>query len=116
MSGFRKPFVPPTDSESLVVRTLHYGGEEHPATEKCSITVPVARLQLKTPESVHAAKLLAGTRWTPTPPSNSGIPEAEGGGEHGYIQISCDNFPEGAINLQWCCDALDRLVAEANVR
>lgn len=37
-------------------------------------------------------------------------------GEHGFIKISCEQFPEGQMNLKWCMDTLRRLVKESNVR
>lgn len=40
----------------------------------------------------------------------------EAGKEHGYIKISCEDFPHPAQNLKWASDVIDRLVTEANVR
>jgi small subunit ribosomal protein S35 len=113
--AFRKPFVPPTPETPLVVRSISYGGEEHPVTVKRVIVVPVAHLPLKDDAARHSLKLIAGTRWTPTPPRDSGIGSEEPGGEHGYVKISCEDFPRPAMNLKWASDALDRLVEEANV-
>lgn len=112
--AFRKPFVPPTPETPLVVRSISYGGEEHPVTLKRVIVVPVAHLPLKDDAARHSLKLIAGTRWTPTPPRDSGIGGGETGGEHGYVKISCEDFPMPAMNLKWASDALDRLVEEAN--
>lgn len=83
---------------------------------KRTIVVPVARLPLKDEPAKHKFKLLAGTRWTPDPPPNSGIGKDESGGEHGYFKIACEDFPKPAMNLKWASDALDGLLAEANVR
>ncbi|KAF9787238.1 mitochondrial ribosomal subunit protein-domain-containing protein [Thelephora terrestris] len=112
--AFRKPFVPPTPKTPVVVRSISYGGEEHPATLKRVIVVPVAHLPLKDDSARHSLKLIAGSRWTPTPPRDSGIGSDAPGGEHGYVKISCEDFPRPAMNLKWASDALDRLIEEAN--
>ncbi|PCH33870.1 hypothetical protein WOLCODRAFT_60875 [Wolfiporia cocos MD-104 SS10] len=112
--AYRKPFVSPSPSTPLVVRSISYGGEEHPAMVKRVIVAPVSRLPLKSSAAIHKFKLLAGPRWTPQPPPNAGIDHNEAGGEHGYIKISCEDFPKPAMNLKWASDALDRLIAEAN--
>ncbi|KAI0053344.1 hypothetical protein FA95DRAFT_1481854 [Auriscalpium vulgare] len=111
--AFRKPFIPPTTANPVVVRSIWYGGEEHPATAKRVLTVPLSRLPLKDEHAFHKARLLAGPRWTPTPPKDSGLKAEEGEGK-GFIKISCEDFPEPAMNLKWASDTLDRLVAEAN--
>ncbi|KAI0778458.1 mitochondrial ribosomal subunit protein-domain-containing protein [Trametes elegans] len=112
--AYRKPFVPPDASHPLVVRSISYGGEPHPAAAKSTIVVPVARLPLKNDAAIHKFKVLAGVRWTPDPPTNSGINAEEGGGEHGFFKISCEDFPKAAMNLKWASDTLDRLLAAAN--
>ena len=114
--AYRKPFVPPSDSEPLVIRSTTYGGEEHPATERRIIVVPVAKLPLKNEKAIHKFKVLAGVRWTPDAPTDSGIAPNENGDEHGYFKISAEHFDVGAMNLKWASDTLDRLIAEANVR
>ena len=114
-SAYRKPFVPPSASSPLVVRSITYGGEDHPATFKRTITVPISRLPLKDKSAVHKFKLLAGPRWTLEPPANSGISPLEEDKEHGYFTISCEDFPMAAQNMKWASDALDRLLTEANV-
>ncbi|KAH9937198.1 mitochondrial ribosomal subunit protein-domain-containing protein [Fomitopsis serialis] len=112
--AYRKPFVPPSSSAPLVVRSIAYGGEEHPASLKRTIVVPVARLPLKDEAAIHKFKLLTGSRWTPEPPVNSGISPLEESPEHGYFSVSCEDFPMPAQNLKWASDALDRLLTEAN--
>ena len=82
---------------------------------KRTIVTPVAHLPLKNDAAIHKFKLLAGVRWSPEPPKDSGIDQDEPGKEHGYIKISCEDFPRPAMNLKWASDALDRLIAEANV-
>lgn len=114
-SAFRKTFVPPTLETPVVVRSISYGGEEHPATAKRVIVVPVAHLPLKDDAARHSLKLIAGSRWAPTPPRDSGIGSDAPGGEYGYVKISCEDFPRPAMNLKWASDALDRLIEEANV-
>ncbi|TDL28509.1 hypothetical protein BD410DRAFT_227049 [Rickenella mellea] len=112
---WRKPFIPLSKATPLVVRTIDYGGEPHPATAKRVIVAPVAKLPLKTPEAVENFKLLAGTRWSPSPPRDSGISIEEDNGEHGFVKISCGDFPVPGMNLKWASDVLERLVVEAHV-
>jgi small subunit ribosomal protein S35 len=113
--AFRKDFVPPDSSKPVIVRSVHYAGEEHPVTAKRVIVVPVGDLPLRNEAAVHKIKVLAGTRWTPQPPTDAGASGIRGWGE-GFIKISCERFPEPAMNLKWASDVLDRLVVEANVR
>ena len=94
---------------------MSYGGEEHPAAVKRALTVAVSQLPLKDERAIHKFRLLAGVRWTPTPPKDSGIKPGESA-EYGYVKISCEDFPEPAMNLKWVSDRLDDLVNEANVR
>jgi small subunit ribosomal protein S35 len=107
--------VAPTKETPLVVRSISYGGEEHPATAKRVIVSAVANLPLKSDAARHSLKLIAGSRWTPTRPKDSGVGSDEAGSEHGYIKISCEDFPRPAMNLKWASDALDRIITEANV-
>ncbi|KAF8632587.1 hypothetical protein AX15_001794 [Amanita polypyramis BW_CC] len=111
--AFRKPFIPPTTETPVIVRSIDYAGEEHPATAKRVIVVPVDQLPLKNDDAVHKLKLLAGSRWTPNPPVDAGVSGLELW-DNGYIKISCEDFPKPAQNLKWASDTLDRLVAEAN--
>jgi len=78
------------------------------------IVVPVAHLPLKNDAARHSLKLIAGSRWTPTPPRDSGIGNDEPGGDHGYVKIACEDFQRSAMNLKWASDALDRLIEEAD--
>lgn len=112
---WREEFQAPSSDKPLVVRTIDYGGEEHPATSKRTVVVPVAHLPLNGPKARHALKLLAGPRWSPSPPSDSGIGPDEALLEDGFIKISCEDFPQPGMNLKWISDVLDRLIAEANV-
>ena len=100
-----------------MVRSISYAGEEHPATKKRVIIVAVSKLPLHSPQAIHKLKLLAGPRWSDRPPRDSGVglEEDEKIGQHGYIKISCDDFPEPAMNVKWGCDILDGLLKEANV-
>ena len=115
-AAYRKPFVPPDASNPLVIRSISYGGEQHPAAAKRTIVVPVAKLPLQNADAIHKFKVLAGVRWTPDPPTDSGIGPEESGHEHGYFKIACEDFPKDAMNLKWASDTLDRLLAAANVR
>ena len=81
-----------------------------------SATPAVAYLPLRDATAIHKCKVLAGVRWSSEPPKDGGFRYKEAGGEHGYIKIACEDFKEPAMNLKWASDALDRLVAEANVR
>jgi len=112
--AYRKPFIPPTPSTPSIMRSVDYAGEEHPATMKRAIVVPVAHLSLRGEDAIHNIKLLAGPRWTPDPPADSGVGRNEAGGEHGYIKIACEDFPQPAMNLKWASDTLDRLISEAD--
>ena len=114
-SAYRKPFVPPTAANPLVVRSMSYGGEDHPVSRKRTVVVPVAQLPLKDKDAIHTFKLLAGPRWTPEPPRDAGVGPEETSGEHGYFKISCEDYPKGPMNLKWISDTLHRLIMEANV-
>ncbi|PFH50789.1 hypothetical protein AMATHDRAFT_60439 [Amanita thiersii Skay4041] len=111
--AFRRPFKPPTSDTPIVVRSITYAGEEHPAAAKRVIVVPVDQLPLKDNDAIHKLKLLAGPRWTPNPPADAGVSDIELWG-NGYIKISCEDFPKPAQNLKWASDTLDRLIMEAN--
>jgi small subunit ribosomal protein S35 len=115
VEAYRKQYVPPTSRTPLIVRAIDYAGEEHPAAVKRSVVVPVAHLPLRGEDAIHKAKLLAGPRWTPDAPANAGVGRDEPGSEHGYIKISCEDFPKPAMNLKWASDVLDALISEANV-
>ncbi|KAF8592074.1 hypothetical protein K439DRAFT_1626578 [Ramaria rubella] len=116
LRALRRPFVPPSDSTPVIVRAISYAGEDHPAINKRVIVAPVSKLPLRSPEAIHKLKLLSGPRWTARPPSDSGIgfEEDRSIGEHGYVKISCEDFPEPAMNLKWGSDVLDTLLQEAN--
>lgn len=92
---------------------MSYPGEEHPAAVKRALTVAVSQLPLKDKRAIYKFRLLAGVRWTPAPPKDSGIKPGESA-EHGYVKISCEDFPEPAMNLKWVSDRLDDLINEAN--
>ncbi|KAK0464908.1 mitochondrial ribosomal subunit protein-domain-containing protein [Desarmillaria tabescens] len=113
--AYRKPFIPPTSATPLVVRSLGYGGEPHPATNKRVVVVAVDDLPLKDEAAIHRIKVLAGPRWAPRPPLDGGISNLDNWG-NGYIKISCENFPRPEMNLSWASDTLDRLIQEANER
>lgn len=77
--------------------------------------MPVAQLPLRDEDAIHKFKILAGPRWTPDPPKDAGVGPNEANREHGYMKISCEDFPEPAQNLKWASDVIERLIAEANV-
>ena len=113
--AYRRDFVPPADDAPMIVRSMHYQGEPHPASIKRSLVVPVDKLPLKNEAAVHKFKLIAGPRWTPNPPSDSGVSGLADWG-NGYFKISCEDFPKASQNLKWSSDTLDKLIEEANVR
>ncbi|KIJ45615.1 hypothetical protein M422DRAFT_166545 [Sphaerobolus stellatus SS14] len=113
----RLPFnPPPMTATPLVVRAISYSGEAHPVIKKRVVVSAVSQLPLKTPEARHKFKLLAGPRWTEIPPRDGGIgvQEHEKFGGDGYIKISCEDFPEAAMNLKWIDDVMQNLIKEAN--
>ncbi|KAF8527951.1 mitochondrial ribosomal subunit protein-domain-containing protein [Hysterangium stoloniferum] len=116
LKRLRSPFIPPTATTPLVIRSISYNGEGHPATRKRVIVAAVSQLPLDSSQAVHKLKLLAGPRWSSKPPHNSGIgsEQHEKTGSHGYIKLSCEEFPEPEMNLKWGCDLLDNLLREAN--
>lgn len=83
---------------------------------KRTIVTPVALLPLRNDAARHRFKVLAGVRWSIEPPKDAGIGRDEDVGKHGYIKISCEDFPKASMNLKWASDAIDRLIAAANVR
>jgi small subunit ribosomal protein S35 len=93
---------------------MHYQGESHPAVIKRVIVVPVDQLPLSGEQAIHKIKLLAGSRWTPNPPKDSGVGLNEEW-KNGFIKISCESFPRASMNWSWASDTLDKLVDVANV-
>jgi len=112
--AFRKSFIPPTSTTPLVIRSVNFGEEQHPLMAKRTVVLAIAHLPLRNEVAVQRAKLLAGVRWTPDPPRDSGIPTDENAAEHGFIKISCEDFPRANMNLKWISDTIDKLVREAN--
>ncbi|KAL0575825.1 37S ribosomal protein S24, mitochondrial [Marasmius crinis-equi] len=112
LSAFRKPFEP-LKSDALIVRSIDYGGEDHPAIKKRVVTVAVDSLPLRDQDAVHKFKLLAGPRWTLRPPTDGGVSGLENWG-NGFVKISCEDFPQPSQNLKWISDTLDKLIEEAN--
>jgi len=94
---------------------MHYQGEPHPADVKRVIVVPVHSLPLKDEAALHKFIILAGSRWSPVPPTDGGVSGLDNWG-NGYIKISCEDFPRPSQNLKWASDTLDKLIEEANVR
>lgn len=116
-SALRRPFIPPGPSKPLIIRSISYAGEDHPVDRKRVIVAPVSQLPLSSPAAIHKLKLLAGPRWFPDPPRDSGIglKQHEEVGLHGYIKLSCEEFPQASMNLKWSGDIMNRLLKEANV-
>lgn len=106
--------MPPTSAQPLIVRSIDYLGQEHPAQNKKSIVVAVDDLPLKNEMAKKRLILLAGPRWTPNPPADAGISKhAEWG--YGFVKIACEDYPQPAMNLKWISDTLDKLIEKANV-
>jgi small subunit ribosomal protein S35 len=104
--------VPPTSEQPLIVRSTEYLGSR--PTIKRSMVVAVDDLPLKNEIAKKRLILMAGSRWTPNPPTDAGISNhAEWG--HGFVKISCEDFQQPARNLKWISDTLDKLVERANV-
>ncbi|KAF7985267.1 hypothetical protein HWV62_6401 [Athelia sp. TMB] len=112
--ALRQPFKPPTSKTPLIVRSVDYAGEQHPALNKRTVVVPISQLPLRDGDAIHKFKVLAGPRWSPEPPKDAGVGPNESDREHGYMKISCEDFPEPAQNLKWASDVIDRLISEAN--
>jgi small subunit ribosomal protein S35 len=112
--ALRKPFIPPTSKEPLIVRSTDYLGDSHPADNKKSVVVAVDDLQLKDEIAKKRLIMLAGPRWTPNPPADAGISKYADWG-YGYVKIACEAYPLPAQNLKWISDTLDRLIERANV-
>ncbi|THH33520.1 hypothetical protein EUX98_g663 [Antrodiella citrinella] len=110
---YRKPFTPPSSSTPLIIRSISYGGEEHPADRKRVIVAPVSKLPLKGDDARKRFKLLAGVRWSPEPPKDGGVSSKESD-TWGYFKLACEDFPVPAMNLNWASDTLSRLIEEAN--
>ncbi|KAH8835751.1 mitochondrial ribosomal subunit protein-domain-containing protein [Flagelloscypha sp. PMI_526] len=111
--AFRKPFEPPTATTPLIIRSLYYGGEEHPVEKKRCVVVAVDDLPLDTDAAIHRLKLIAGPRWSIDPPKDGGV-RMNTVTSHGYIKIACEDFPTPAMNFKWASDALDSLIKAAN--
>lgn len=79
--------------------------------------VPVAKLPLSSPAAVHKFKLVAGPRWSIECPKDAGLSteEFEALGKEGFVKISMEDLPEQPMNMKWCSDVLDRMIAESNV-
>jgi hypothetical protein len=114
LPAYRKPFKP-LKSDCLIVRSIQYAGEEHPATAKRVVTVAIDDLPLRNEAAVHKFKLLAGPRWSIRPPADSGVSGLSAWG-NGFVKIACEDFPNPEQNLKWISDRLDSLIKEANVR
>jgi small subunit ribosomal protein S35 len=112
--ALRVPYNPPP-RRPLVVRSISYGNEQHPVSAKKTVTVPLLALPLMTPDSIHKFIVLAGVHWSPEPPKNSGIGTDEVISPLGYFRLSCERYPDGAMNLNWIMKTIDRLVKESNV-
>ena len=80
------------------------------------MVVSVSRLGISPGESIHNIKLLAGRRWWRTIPKNAGIASGIASEKHGFIKVSCEDFPLSGMNLKWSNDFLEKLIQRAIVR
>jgi len=112
----RMKYEPPTAATPLIVRAVSYSGEQHPVLAKRVVVSAISQLPLQTPEAIHKFKLMAGPRWCEEPPRDSGIgqKEHEEVGKHGYIKVSCEDFPDAQMNLKWISDVINNLIQESN--
>lgn len=102
-----------------------------PAAAHRTLVVPVARLGLRDAAAINRAKLIAGPRWSPGFPSTGMLyaddelsmkPHAnwfgadfKNIGREGWIKFTSDRFPTARMNRKFLSDALEKLVAAANV-
>lgn len=123
-TAFRQPYNPPDKSSFLRFRFQHYQGEEHPASRKVVLSVPVSTLfetgALRTPQARHKFLLLAGSRYDSMAGRKHETQQTASDGEAsnkslGEVNISCELMPSERQNMKWCSDVLDKLIEEANV-
>jgi small subunit ribosomal protein S35 len=118
------PFQPPNpETHYLRLTSFHNTSDpSDPLTSKKVLRVPISRLPLNSPESVHRFKLLVGPRWVPPTgvlPDGS-IPKdlqekLEVDEKEGWFVMSEEGWKEGRMNRKWLSDILDKLVEESNV-
>lgn len=106
--------MPPTSARPLIVRSVDHLGENNPLQNKKTMVVAVDDLPLKDDMAKKRFVLLAGPRWTPSPPADAGISKSADWGT-GFIKIACEDYPQPAMNLKWISDTVDKLVEKANV-
>lgn len=100
------PLVVKPPSDCLQVKTVHYfSNRQHPHSRKAVVSVKLRDLveganKLDNAQKLHKFKLLAGPRYDPDSDS---------------FKISSEQFPTTQMNLKWCSDAIDRLIAAAEV-
>lgn len=135
LAQFKKTYQPPTNDQILRVKQIHYQGEAHPVTRKAVVTVQVSDIfkggYLSSRDAKKKFLLLAGPRWNPFEEKGDIIEhsskvvdifgdhaqlerEALDDGGFGVVKISCERYPNSQMNLKWCSDAVDNLIAEAN--
>jgi small subunit ribosomal protein S35 len=138
LSQFKKTYKPPTNEQILRVKQIHYQGEAHPVTRKAVITIRIADLfkgdYLSSRDAKKKFLLLAGPRWNPfeektdvSNPVKKTSNDFDLFGDHseierkvldqgglGVVKISCERFPNSQMNLKWCSDVVDSLIAESN--
>lgn len=140
LAQFKTTYKPPTNEQILRVKQIHYQGEAHPVTRKAVVTIRIADLfkgdYLSSRDAKKKFLLLAGPRWNPFEEKKDvsiagrdvkGSNDFDLFGDHlelerkvlddgglGVVKISCERFPNSQMNLKWCSDAVDNLIAEAN--
>lgn len=144
LAQFKKSYSPPSNEQILRVKQIHYQGEAHPVTRKSVVTIRIKDLFKTNHLSSRDAKkkflLLAGPRWNPFEEKKDVLhvgkesPNFKRPGQEfdlfgdyteierkvldegglGVVKISCERFPTSQMNLKWCSDVVDNLIAEAN--
>ncbi|WVR08677.1 hypothetical protein IAU60_005735 [Kwoniella sp. DSM 27419] len=109
-------FTPPTASIRLT-STIDLSSPSSKFHTKAVLLVPVASLNLPSPEAVHRIKLLAGPRWTPGRPGREEFlshgQDNDAEGKEGWIKIAEERFSNAQQNRSEVSAALDRLVEAA---
>ncbi|KAI9893916.1 MAG: 37S ribosomal protein S24, mitochondrial [Vezdaea aestivalis] len=98
LTDLAKPFVPPSEDESLRFRYTTYMGEDHPAEKKVVVQFGVADLKNLTKQQLEKLIKLAGSRFNP---------------QTGVIKMGCESFDTQAQNTRYLGDLVNKLIVEA---
>jgi len=99
LQRYRQHFEPPPADHLIAMRQVMYQDDpQHPLSRKAILIVPVSDQLLPSAPERHMLCLLAGSRYNVV---------------HNVIKIACDRFPSHLMNVKWCSDTLDKLLAES---